>query len=199
MAIFFVISAMSIPLFKLVHLANRLKWVFLIFPHYALSSSLNNLHFGTMLENVCEAKCDLLPICDRNLLCKLAPECCEEVEYFEWAEPGIGRNLTYMTSVGVVCFAILLIIEYRLLASLVYAVMNLFKRQLPPESEDGFMDDDVLAEKQRVSTMPDEDIGFNNLVIRKASKFYGKFLAVNQISIAIKPAECFGLLGVNGE
>lgn len=133
-----------------------------------------------------------------DLLCSLAPECCEEVDYFEWAEPGIGRNLIYMLCTGCFCFAVLLIIEYRLLASVVYAVLSIFQRQLPPETEDAVLDDDILAEKQRVNAMSEDDIGFNNLVIKKVSKFYGKFLAVNQISIAIKPAECFGLLGVNG-
>lgn len=198
MATFFVISAMSIPIFKLEHLANQLKWVCLVFPHYALSSSLNNLHFGTMMEGVCEAKCDLLPVCDPQLLCVIARECCNEVEYFKWEEPGIGRNITYMLFTGMFCFTVLLVIEYRLLASVVYAIMNLFKRQLPPETEDGYLDDDVMAEKQRVNAMSETEVGFNTLVMRKVSKFYGKFLAVNQISIAIRPGECFGLLGVNG-
>lgn len=135
---------------------------------------------------------------NHDLLCSLAPECCEEVDYFEWAEPGIGRNLIYMLCTGCFCFAVLLIIEYRLLASVVYAILSLFQRRLPPDTEDAVLDDDILAEKQRVNAMSDDDIGINNLVIKKVSKFYGKFLAVNQISIAIKPAECFGLLGVNG-
>lgn len=104
------------------------------------------------------------------------------MKYFEWDEPGIGRNLTYMLFTGIVCFAVLLIIEYRLLASIVYAILSLFKQQLPPETEDGYLDDDILAEKQRVNAMSDVDIGVNNLVMKKVSKFYGKYVSDFRLS-----------------
>lgn len=37
------------------------------------------------------------------------------------------------------------------------------------------------------------------MVIKDLSKFYGKFMAVNQISVGVDRAECFGLLGGNND
>lgn len=196
MVAYLVINVMAVPELGLVDWANRLKTIFRAFPHYALSSSLSNLNYGTTLKHACESQCSILPVCTPEILCKIVPECCAEVNYFQWEYPGIGRNLAYMLGTGIVCFAVLLIIEYRFLARVLYFFLHLIRRQLPPQTQN--LDDDVVAEKQRVNAMTEIDIGLNNLVIRKVSKFYGKFLAVNQISIAVKSAECFGLLGVNG-
>lgn len=51
-----------------------------------------------------------------------------------------------------------------------------------PESED----EDVKAEKERVSNMSDKEIKYTNLVIKNMSKMYKKFRAVNQISVAVE-------------
>lgn len=91
-----------------------------------------------------------------------------------------------MLGSGLVFFLILLVIEYRLLEGLTYVVSSLFKRKLPHESEDNLLDDDVLVEKQRLNAMSMDEITSHNLVMRQVSKFYGSFLAVNQISVAIK-------------
>lgn len=76
--VFFVIMAMSFPAFKLTDTANVLKWIFLVFPHYSLSSILNNLNQMSTMDRVCEAKCNQLIICNRKILCKLVKECCGE-------------------------------------------------------------------------------------------------------------------------
>jgi ATP-binding cassette, subfamily A (ABC1), member 3 len=44
---------------------------------------------------------------------------------------------------------------------------------------------------------PDE-LKTHNLIMKDMTKFYKKFLAVNQLSAAVDPYECFGLLGING-
>lgn len=66
-----------------------------------------------------------------------------------------------------------------------YAILGTCQRQPPTESEDGFMDVDVYNEKQRVKTMTNDDIKSSNLILRQVSKFYRRFLAVNQISVGI--------------
>lgn len=109
-----------------------------------------------------------------------------EVDYFAWKEPGIGRNLVYLLVSGLIFFLILLIVEYRLLEGFAYLLCSVFKRDLPSASEDNFLDDDVLAEKQRLNRMPMDEIKSHNLLMKQVSKFYGSFLAVNQISVAIK-------------
>lgn len=57
-------------------------------------------------------------------------------------------------------------------------------------------DDDVIAEQDRVLSNEAED---ELIVIRQLTKVYdtGK-VAVNNLSLAIPPGECFGLLGING-
>lgn len=67
-----------------------------------------------------------------------------------------------------------------------------------PESEDGFVDSDVYAEKNKIRMLSPYYIAKNNLVIKDLSKFYGDFMAVNQLCVGVDKGECFGLLGVNG-
>lgn len=87
---------------------------------------------------------------------------------------------------GVVFFILLLIIEYRIFAGAIYFIRSFFERKLPPMAENGHIDDDVNDEKRKVNGMDANDMEANSLVLKSLSKFYGKFLAVNQISIAIK-------------
>ena len=93
--------------------------------------------------------------------------------------------MTYFVGTGIACFAILMIIEYRLLSGLIYGILGACQQNPPSESADGFMDVDVYNEKQRVNTMTTDDIKSSNLVLRQMSKFYRRVLAVNQISIGI--------------
>lgn len=91
-----------------------------------------------------------------------------------------------MIGTGLVFFVILLIIEYRVFEGVIYAIRACFARTLPPMSEDGQIDNDVNDEKRKVNEMTMNDMQTNSLVLQSLSKFYGKFLAVNQISIGIK-------------
>lgn len=59
-------------------------------------------------------------------------------------------------------------------------------------------DSDVVTEKNRINNLELSEISNYNLVMKNVTRLYGDFMAVNKLSSAIKPAECFGLLGVNG-
>ncbi|KAH6929695.1 hypothetical protein HPB50_004765 [Hyalomma asiaticum] len=62
-------------------------------------------------------------------------------------------------------------------------------------------DADVAAEWAAVEKTCEHgkgNIGGNVLVARRLHKYYGPLQAVKELSFALKPAECFGLLGVNG-
>lgn len=75
--VFFVIVAMSFPAFKLADTAATLKWIFLSFPHYSLSNSLNNLNLMSTMNRVCQRRCEqMFQICNRKLLCMAVKECC---------------------------------------------------------------------------------------------------------------------------
>lgn len=109
-----------------------------------------------------------------------------ETTKYAWKEPGIGRNLIYMATTGFVCFFVLLIIEYRVFEGISYYISSFFERKLPAPSTQHAIDTDVDAEKSRVKQMTMADLEANNLVLQSLSKYYGKFLAVNQLSIGIQ-------------
>lgn len=90
-----------------------------------------------------------------------------------------------MAVTGIVCFTLLLIIEHRLFEGVAYHIRSLFKRKLPTIAVEGEIDIDVDNEKRKVKNMSVADLQARNLVLKSLSKFYGQFLAVNQISIAI--------------
>lgn len=71
-----------------------------------------------------------------------------------------------------------------------------FSRKLPSPSDD--IDADVKTEMDRIRNMSKDEIVGGNLVLNGLSKFYGSHLAVNQLYLSVEPAECFGLLGING-
>ncbi|KAI4463141.1 atp-binding cassette transporter subfamily a abca [Holotrichia oblita] len=62
---------------------------------------------------------------------------------------------------------------------------------------EGTEDTDVLEEKNRVRSgiiRPST----HDIVLKDTTKYFKKFLAVNQLCLGVKKYECFGLLGVNG-
>lgn len=103
---------------------------------------------------------------------------------FSWKE-GIGKNLVLMIFTGVAAYIVLIGIELgglRLVRQLIFRYM---KRSYPgngPETED----DDVAAEKDRINNMSPQELQSETMVMQNVSKFYGKFCAVNKISVTIK-------------
>lgn len=94
-----------------------------------------------------------------------------------------------MVATGCIFFSILLIIEYRVFEGISYYIGSFFERQLPVPLAHGDIDTDVENEKERVKQMKIADLRANNLVLQSLSKYYGKFLAVNQLSIGIQRYE----------
>ncbi|KAL1375767.1 hypothetical protein pipiens_017298 [Culex pipiens pipiens] len=158
-------------------LADDLEWVFLLFPSFALFPGVGKHGPGCTLETACD----------------WTPTCCDLPELYSFREVGIARNLLYLVAVGITAFVAVLLIEYRVLSKVKQCLT--WKRK-PRASADE--DADVTAEKERVQNMRKSDIRNYNLVMRNATKYYGNFLAVNNLSIAIDRFECFGLLGING-
>jgi ATP-binding cassette, subfamily A (ABC1), member 3 len=113
-----------------------------------------------------------------------------------------------MLSSGSVLFIVLLMNELRVFKYIkqrinqVLGLCNLrdiFKRKKKsPRPLSIYTDSDVYAEADRVAMMPPDQYKNHNLILQDLVKFYNKFLAVNQLNVAIDPYECFGLLGING-
>lgn len=122
-----------------------------------------------------------------------------------WESPGIGRAVVFMGIQGVVFFAILFFIESGFAQKWSQKIMaSSNEADLPSDLEMGLdsaspEDSDVLAEAERVKQTPFQDlVQADSLVLKEIRKFYGQFLAVDNVSVGIPQGECFGLLGVNG-
>lgn len=75
---------------------------------------------------------------------------------------------------------------------------SLFPAAPPMETEDDSLDSDVQIEKDMVRALTQSEISQHSLVLKDVTKYYGDFLAVNQLCIGVRHSECFGLLGING-
>ncbi|XP_050097899.1 phospholipid-transporting ATPase ABCA3-like [Anopheles aquasalis] len=114
---FTAVFLLQVKEFSLTHVAERLEWVFMVFPVFALTHGLNNIGVMETKKQICGAFCEATPFCTEKILCKLRSECCE-LDIFAFSPRGISRNLVFMLTVAVVCFTILLLKEYRLLAGI---------------------------------------------------------------------------------
>ncbi|XP_053689795.1 phospholipid-transporting ATPase ABCA3-like [Sabethes cyaneus] len=188
--------------FNLKDVAETLEWIYLIFPHFALSHSLNNINLALTIQQICKAHCEAMPFCSEELLCSFDKRCCD-TDIYSFQSNGISRNLVYMLGVGVISFAFILIKEMRLLECRIKCRIpwesaaiesTAGSRETIPINEDS----DVADERHRVAHFQDSDFDRHSLVLRDVSKNYGSFPAVSRISLAVEDYECFGLLGVNG-
>ncbi|XP_017465331.1 PREDICTED: ATP-binding cassette sub-family A member 3 isoform X3 [Rhagoletis zephyria] len=194
-ALFVVVVIMSFEAFDTKDVADGLQWFFRIFPHFSLSISWNKLYVNWATRNTCNS--EVLQVLPDALRCALLPKCCSTIPYFAYEEPGILLETLYLVGTGVVFFLIIISREYGIIDEIIYMIRKrAFKP--PPPPEDGYFDDDVDNEKSRILKMSSDQLANQNLVLNSVTKYYGKFLAVNQVSLCVKENECFGLLGVNG-
>lgn len=92
-----------------------------------------------------------------------------------------------MLATSICAIIVLLLIEQGLFCRFISYLLNLRQRKLVPVNvEDELIDDDVLAIKERVNAMTLSELREPNLVMQNVSKFYGSFVAVNQVSLEIK-------------
>ncbi|EAT39837.1 AAEL008388-PA [Aedes aegypti] len=188
--------------FNLKDVAETLEWFYMIFPHFALSHSLNNINLALTIKQICEAQCDAMPFCTDNLLCSFDKRCCD-TDIFSFQPNGISRNLLYMLAVGIVSFTILLLKELRYLNMNITCKNPCLKAPIASitESKETVAineDSDVADEKQRIASFEQHDLIDHTLVLKAVSKYYGSFCAVKELSLVVQDFECFGLLGVNG-
>ncbi|KAJ6635436.1 Phospholipid-transporting ATPase ABCA3 [Pseudolycoriella hygida] len=202
------------------HIAEPLGWVFLIFPHYSLARGINNLYMKQSTINICNTQCSYFPECSFfgveticnaisydcdgdvsdptiRLVCNLKKSCCDP-HFFGFDESGIGIQLVALFVIGVVSFFILFAMEFRWIQNFYFRLRSLKRVTNIPESEDGTVDSDVMAEKNKIRSLTPYIEANNNLIVKDFTKFYGNILAVNQICVGVNKSECFGLLGVNG-
>uniref|UniRef100_A0A1Y9GL18 ABC transporter domain-containing protein n=1 Tax=Anopheles arabiensis TaxID=7173 RepID=A0A1Y9GL18_ANOAR len=174
--------------------ADVLEWIFLFFPSFSLTQSMNALNMVGGREALCQRACEQITFCTEALKCALVPQCCGTSAFTFDQQTGINRNLLFFAGIGVVSFAIILLVDYRV-------AKKLFSRSangVTMSSDQGETDSDVLEEKRRIAACSSGELASYNLVLKELSKNYGKFVAVNKLSVGVRHSECFGLLGING-
>ena len=108
------------------------------------------------------------------------------VGYWSWDQPGVLPETIYMIIMFFVFFGILILREMKMLGAVSTFVAEKYKGKPVLPDPTMKMDDDVLNEKYRVAAMTDCELELHNLVLDRATKFYDRFLAVNQISVGVK-------------
>ncbi|XP_063533945.1 phospholipid-transporting ATPase ABCA3-like [Cydia strobilella] len=195
-----IVEALLSPQLDTEHVAVILDYILQIFPLYSLVRSITFLSHVGLTEWSCLQACDylsaVLPIgeCSMQTMCEhnFTACCVSDDPFFEWEEPGILRYLTCMLVSGVVFWTVLMFIEY----DVYHKIFNWTKT--PPPLDESSIDPDVLAEMKHVEQISKSNLAQQSLVAKGLSKYYGKHLAVNQVSFTVADGEVFGLLGVNG-
>lgn len=75
---------------------------------------------------------------------------------------------------------------------------NYSAQPIPPKAENLTLDEDVLAEEERVTNNKDDVIRVADFRKAYTTPFGKPYLAVERISFGLDYGECFALLGVNG-
>lgn len=111
-------------------------------------------------------------------------------------ETGIGKNIVINIFSGILFLTICIGKDHLIFERLYYKFFC--RPRMLPLLNRNEIDSDVDFEIQRVKEMERSQIIESNLVLNGVTKFYGNYLAVNQLYLAIENRECFGLLGING-
>lgn len=91
-----------------------------------------------------------------------------------------------MGATALAFFIILWLIEYRILSRIIYYIHGLSAKKVTLIVGTTVFDSDVRNENDRVNAMTSKDLKSSNLVIKNLTKFYGDFMAVKGISVAVK-------------
>ncbi|XP_059047228.1 phospholipid-transporting ATPase ABCA1-like [Achroia grisella] len=195
-----IVEVLANPLLDTENVANIMDAILQCFPLYSFVTAVRSMISVTMAEHSCLDRCERLSHlahieeCNMQVLCQNYPDVCcvSDSAHFNWEKPGILRYLVVSLISCVVLWIILMVIEYRLL----HKVFTFTKKALPVD--ENTLDEDVANEIQHVKRVRNSGLGDDSLVASELTKFYGKRLAVNQVSFTVSESECFGLLGVNG-
>lgn len=180
---------------KLVAEAEVIDSIMIFFPHYALCSGLRYIYLSYDMAAACKGD-----------LSTLDKECHEwKGDHYSWTRPGIGRHLFFMALVGLIGNLLLLNIEFIISKwkkfHHIFATYYISLRSRPGADcemklENPHIDEtDVASEKHVAQKCLTSEY---SIVMNNVWKLYGKFQAVKDINLALKPFECFALLGSNG-
>ncbi|XP_050422689.1 phospholipid-transporting ATPase ABCA1-like isoform X2 [Adelges cooleyi] len=175
--------------------------VLIYFPHYALSNGLKNIYAHHEYSEICQSyeNATLCPV--RGKINKGENSCLRGI-----VSPEIDRNVAHLFWFGLVNVLLLLSCEYLMRATsktrdvLWNTLKDSIEKAVNADTNDSnnmsSSESDVQREKQTVhdSSYPQSF----SVYLKNVGKNYGKKQAVMGMDLALRPNECFGLLGTNG-
>jgi ATP-binding cassette, subfamily A (ABC1), member 3 len=155
---------------------NGLRYLFAIFPPFALGDCLQNLTL-------------------RDSISIIELEGGEVYSVHDWKISGL--SITFLAWESVAYIGLTILYEYLKALPWFQGIVSLVKASDLPPANDSVKDEDVLAEEKRV-LLP-ETAENSTILVKDLKKMYpgGKY-AVRGVSLGIPNGECFGLLGING-
>ncbi|KAK5642702.1 hypothetical protein RI129_008869 [Pyrocoelia pectoralis] len=203
-----VVQILAQPELNLQYVSDIMHWILLLVPHYSFSTAVRDIFVVYSTQHNCDIfieKCvnftvpgfpHLTPEECKEKICSVTHTCCTiTTNYYDMESPGIGRNVLFLSCVGTFLILVLFSIELRLYEKIANKI-NFTKRHRTCESK--LLDDDVLHEQEKVRDIPLHNIHNTAVVMKNVTKYYGNFLAVDNLCLSIGKYECFGLLGING-
>ncbi|CAG9812339.1 unnamed protein product [Chironomus riparius] len=184
---------------------------FLPVPHYNFCDVMKKFVEIDNAKEFCNVQCKYFDICDEDEQCKIANQCCD-TNYFTWTSKGVLWSITRYIVVILIGFYTLFLVESKATLS-IFRKFKKFVSRIPIKflnrsntrkcsielnSNTFNIDPDVEIEKRMVQNFSEDDFKNYNLVLKNLSKNFHSKQAVKQICVAVKPGECFGLLGANG-
>ncbi|XP_072041416.1 phospholipid-transporting ATPase ABCA3-like [Amphiura filiformis] len=203
---YFLYELLALEGLNLKSVADILQLIFLLMPLYTMGEAFETFYMQYSLKEVCtsfppysQIYCDVAGI----------PW---ETDYLAWGNGGIGVYLVFLGVGGFFYFGLVFLVESQLIGKIKhhYARKRYQKTDNLIYSESGRArgveeDEDVAAERKRITTLPMSQLEQDNmLIVKNLRKVYslrgmrGNLLAVEDICVGVPQGECFGLLGING-
>ncbi|XP_077507431.1 phospholipid-transporting ATPase ABCA3-like [Amblyomma americanum] len=127
-----------------------------------------------------------------NILTNRTQKAWKEIRALSISSHGIVPDILIMLSLGAFLFAYL---AYRVSGRTLFRRPKTCPPQRPPNKQDA----DVAAERAVVDLLcRQRRFGQRTMVAQNLHKVFRQVHAVRGLSFTVRPAECFGLLGVNG-
>ena len=161
-------------------IARALKWAFLVLPNFCLGQGMADMFknynaidmFNSAVDRCVATYHSPRKFCEGNIRTLGGDGLPLQDNYLAWDNPGIGRYLVFLAWEGILFFALVLLIEYRVFDAFMRFLARLrsYSTGVFTMEESSLADDeDVLAEKERILTSEDID---DVLVIKELSKVF---------------------------
>lgn len=195
----------GIMLATMLHHAGKIvqlpKWVYCGFsfmPTFSLANALIGLNRFSVIERVCTMLFESCVKYAHTENCStLVSEILTESQSCERSYYSLSKFGFLLYVVALVVFGTLFILINNVIdASLISRTWHQYckKRYLQIINEE----EDVIREREWVRKASVKEISERSVVLKDVSKTYKRKIALNRVSLAIRPFECFGLIGTHG-